>query len=109
MKAGAGLESLRAALLRPVFPLYPGRKSCPLSAPVAPGIIDAEDAETALRQVELPPWYPTRSRVARVLHTEDGPAGHRELRHDAALDRKRWHFTTRDVWTRAVDIRPEAS
>lgn len=30
------LQSLHSALLRPVFPLYLGRKACPLGAPLAP-------------------------------------------------------------------------
>lgn len=37
--AGVTLEALHAALLTPRFPLYLGRKSCPLALPLAPRLI----------------------------------------------------------------------
>ncbi len=42
------LEQCRAALLRPAFPLYLGRKSCPPGAPLAPKIVQAETWRAAL-------------------------------------------------------------
>lgn len=104
---GSGLDGLRHALERPVFQLYMGRKSCPLSAPVAPRIVDAPDPETALVQVQLPPWCPAQARVARMMYSDDGPAEHSEIRHDAPLDRQRWHFAAREVNVRAVTVHPE--
>lgn len=105
---GAGLPELAAALEHPVFTLYLGRKSCPLSSPVAPRIIQALDVEAALAEVRLPPWYPLASRVARMLYADNGPAERIEPRHDTPIDRTRWHFAARAVSSRAVDIRPEA-
>lgn len=104
--AGDGLPDLVAALERPVFQLYLGRKSCPLSAPVAPRIVAADSPETALRHVQLPPWAPRAAR-AMVLYADTGPAERFETRHDVALDRARWHFAPRQVAVRMVDIRPE--
>lgn len=102
---GPGLAALAAALERPVFPLYLGRKSCPLSAPVAPRIVQADTPEAALAQAILPPWH--RGARAQVLYADDGPHERQETRHDAALDRQRWHFAARAVSVRSVTIQPE--
>lgn len=101
---GTGLEALRAALERPVFHLYLGRKSCPLSAPLAPRIVTADSAEAALAHLRLPPWH--QGAVARLLQTEDGAADQLQTRHDAPRDRLRWHFGARQVGLRTVEIRP---
>lgn len=45
------LDQLQAALLEPVFPLYLGRKSCPLSLPLAPRLVKAPSLVRALAQV----------------------------------------------------------
>jgi CRISPR system Cascade subunit CasD len=42
------LETMQAALLRPRYPLYLGRKSCPLAAPLAPRMIQAGQLREAL-------------------------------------------------------------
>ena len=101
---GEGLVQLAEALERPVFQLYLGRKSCPLSAPLAPQLVEAESPEAALAHLRLPPWH--RGAVARILFAADGPADRIETRHDAALDRGRWHFAARPVHVRAVEIAP---
>lgn len=44
------VEELRDALLRPVFPLYLGRKSCPPALPLAPAVIEAQDLAQALTE-----------------------------------------------------------
>jgi CRISPR system Cascade subunit CasD len=103
---GQGLQALADALRHPVFSLYLGRKSCPLSAPVAPRVVEAASAEAALAQVQVPLWH--KGDVARLLYAEDSATGQTETRHDAPLDRQRWHFSARAVASRAVDIRPEA-
>ncbi|TAN10226.1 MAG: type I-E CRISPR-associated protein Cas5/CasD [Burkholderiaceae bacterium] len=104
------LRDLRQALMRPVFTLYLGRKSCPLAAPLAPRIVAADDPGAALAQVVLPPW---RGRtVARRMLADSGmvdaPA-HRERRNDVAVDRRRWHFTAREVAVERVHIQPEVA
>lgn len=108
--AGEGLPALAAALDRPAFHLYLGRKACPLAAPLHPQIVQAETPEAALGRLRLPPWASGAS--ARTLYADDGlpgPAPERvETRHDAALDRRAWHFAPREVAVRAVHISPEA-
>jgi CRISPR system Cascade subunit CasD len=42
------LARLAAALRRPVFTLYLGRKSCPLALPLGPRVVEAENARAAL-------------------------------------------------------------
>lgn len=42
------LEQLQQALKHPVFTLYLGRKSCPLSLPLSPSIVTADNVKAAL-------------------------------------------------------------
>lgn len=105
--AGEGLPALAEALGRPCFHLYLGRKACPLSAPLAPKLVAAETPEAALVHIMLPPWH--ANAVARVLYAEDGVAERVETRHDTPLDRRLWHFATRNVCMRRVEIRPETA
>ncbi len=102
------LEPLCAALKRPVFPLYLGRKSCPLSSPLDPQIVEADSAEAALRQLRLPPWH--QGAVARMMACDgfDG-APQQVQRHDIATDRQRWHFSARQVALVPVKIAPEVA
>lgn len=103
--AGESLELLRDALLAPQFTLYLGRKSCPLSAPLCPRLVDAPTPEKALQSVQLPQWQ--ASAHADLLLTEANENDDRvEVFHDAPLDRRRWHFAPRKVALRTVDIRP---
>lgn len=44
------LDDLRAALLTPVFVPYLGRKACPLEAPMAPQLLDADSVLAAMTQ-----------------------------------------------------------
>ncbi len=109
--SGGDLARLRAALERPGFHLYLGRKACPLSAPVAARIVTAKDAAAALRYLMLPPWH--QGAVAQVLHADCGmmsvPPQRVEQRHDIPLDRRKWHFSARDVQVHQVEIRPGAA
>lgn len=108
--AGAGLAALARALERPAFHLYLGRKACPLNAPLDPRIVEAADPVEALAQLRLPPWWPEADRTARILHSDPGlfgperPATQVQTRHDAPLDRRKWHFAPRAVETRSVLI-----
>lgn len=47
--AGHTLEQIAAALRRPKFLLYLGRKSCPLAAPLHPVVLDAATVNDAMR------------------------------------------------------------
>lgn len=78
---GEGLEAVRAALLHPVFTLSLGRKSCPLSAPLAPRIVAAPDAATALAGMALPPWL-GGARAQIIATEEDIPEARVEFRQD---------------------------
>lgn len=108
------LAELAAALERPRFVLYFGRKACPLGSPPQPRLIEAADLDAAFADYDR--QRPTeierrlRRRVCRPrpvgrLHLEAGDArllGDRfrplriERRRDRLLSRRRWQFTLRE-------------
>ena len=95
------LTDLEEALRHPRFTLYLGRKSCPLSAPVKPQILDAEDPVEALRAADFPKWH-RGSAEPRFIASEwpADMAGFQETtewRHDEPLDRRQWHFAARQL------------
>jgi CRISPR system Cascade subunit CasD len=94
---GAGLEPLAIALNAPVFTLYLGRKSCPLAAPPGARVVQAENAEAALKSIILPPWRTDARLHSLIVEDEAG-----EIVHDCAIDRTRWHFAPRRVTARPV-------
>lgn len=102
---GQGLEALVRALRHPVFPLYLGRKSCPLSAPMNPQIVTADGAEAALGQLVLPPWCAGAAASVMACDRRDDALQNIQ-RHDIAIDRVRWHFAPRDVSLVPVEIAP---
>lgn len=93
---GAPLAPLEAALRRPVFTLYLGRKSCPLSAAPRPRIVPAAGPVEALGQAALPDFRPP-ARLKLVVSDEDLGGGWIERRNDVPLDREGWHFTSREA------------
>jgi len=103
------LSVLKAALERPHFTLYLGRKSCPLSAPTWPRIVEADGPAEALNQLVLPPWH--KGKVASLLAADEGVlVGNRiEQRNDIPIDRAHWHFAPRNVMLANVHIAPEAT
>jgi CRISPR system Cascade subunit CasD len=104
---GGPLEHIRDALHQPTYTLYLGRKSCPLSAPVAAKLIDAATAEEAISKVQVPGWR--KKIVATQLITDaDATDKYVEVRHDKAIDRDRWHFEPRKVAFRPIKITLEA-
>ncbi len=106
---GDGLAHVQAALRRPAFTLYLGRKSCPLAAPLNPRLLSAPDAATALaRGQELPPWR-SGARAALLATEEDLPATRHETRHDRPTDRIAWHFAPRTVRMVTCDIAPRTA
>lgn len=94
---GLEMSRFRDALLQPVFTLYLGRKSCPLSAPPAPRLVEADDATLALASAQLPSFRPALPPLAIY---SDAPSENAriERRNDVAIDRQLWHFTSRDVY-----------
>lgn len=114
---GADLDTLSRALTHPVFTLYLGRKSCPLSAPLGPKLVTADTPQAALAHVQLPDWLRKdrfgQPRVATRMavdaaHAPEG-AGLIEYRHDRPIDRQLWHFAPRRVALCPVHIQPQES
>lgn len=95
------LETLREAFLRPRFMLFAGRKSCPLAAPLAPSIAEAEDVEEVFRTHALRIETPGFAEKGGALAIDDRlprlarNAGRRHLRNDEPGDRLCWHFSSR--------------
>lgn len=89
------LEGLQAALLRPVYPVYLGRRSCPPTRRLVLGIRDS-DLEQALR---VEPWHAsewyrrTRPAEVRLPLTLDAP---RAVRGDEVIADHPVSFDPRD-------------
>lgn len=105
--AALTLEALRRAFEEPCFTLYLGRKSCPLSHPLAPRLTTTDSVITAFRAqfdaVAKTVAQPrVRLRQISVEDPADGPASNRprlHLRNDDPRDRsKRWTFGNREEW-----------
>jgi CRISPR system Cascade subunit CasD len=102
---GGELAPLAEGLKHPGFALYLGRKSCTLSAPPAPQIVSAAGPDGALAQLRLPPWRGSLSATTLFMDSDGGEnSGRVEVRHDRAIDRRRWHFASRKVAIRQVSI-----
>ncbi len=120
-QAGKDLKHLAEALRYPVYPLYLGRKSCPLALPVDPKVIQANGLLHAFQSVQFPsladmgrtrefdkPW-PSGSdqwmfRLGQVRYyweegMESGMAASFEtMRTDQPVSRSRWQFERRKEW-----------
>lgn len=110
--APVSLIDLRSALLRPQFALYLGRKSCPLSLPLGPEIITANDLLAALASYRPPEPAGLQGPISAILNSKNTPMLlawedcvvptsrlrplHMERRRDTPSNRVRWHFTERD-------------
>jgi len=105
------LETLKDALEKPRFTLWLGRKSCPLSLPLAPRIVEAtsmldalrqsgasltEKQEEMLRRAASRPGDNPYAAIDAALPIAGTNTPHRlERINDQPLDRRRWHFTSR--------------
>ena len=95
------VQQLVAALAKPVFTLYLGRKSCPLAMPLQPQVINAATLREALESV--PPVEELSSIVLKgdaMVFWEDDTASGLErqqviTRRDEPRSRKRWQFSER--------------
>lgn len=97
---GEGTEEVRNALICPRFTLYLGRKSCPLSAPAAPKVVQATNPVEALARIHLPPFLEDLldpKSPLMVVSEEPLDGGRAEIRWDEPLDRVSWHFGPRRV------------
>ena len=106
---GEGLEEIAAALRKPYFMLYLGRKSCPLSAPPDPQIVQADTVDEALEQLKIPAWLARHVGCAENVMVVGKEGSQRDLVHDVPLDRQRWHFAAREVGIRHVAWPRESS
>lgn len=113
------LQELKQALESPRFHLYLGRKSCPLAAPLAPQLIQADNFRQALDNyrlgellIDAPEWsndqrwlandqlthYYWEGNMSDFSANEDGfdPQQVQTLkRYDKSLSRVRWQFQPR--------------
>lgn len=101
------LEALEEALKRPYYPLFLGRKSCPLAAPLAPRRVPAETLRAALDS-DFEPILPGEKRLlwlpadviyyweggAKCLDGEDHGVESNDV-WDQPLNRRRWQFGSR--------------
>ena len=100
------LMALQAALLRPAYVLYVGRKGCPLGLPLGPMLIEADGPETAL-QVRASAATVPEQELRRSLHAITGAVAmdaaaadptrvlRVEQKRDALASRARWQFGLR--------------
>lgn len=104
------LELLLKALLQPTFTLYFGRKSCPLSAPLVPKLVQASAFTDALNELVLPPWLDHEVASHIVLDSEltENTEGRIEWHHDRPIDRQAWHFSSNKVVVVQSEVRPNA-
>lgn len=101
-RAGARwpLAELAAAMRQPRFVPFLGRKSCPLSLPMAPQLHAAADMPAALAEraasQRFLPRPPAGFRRYLAVEAAKGTAAPRiEYRRDEPLDRRRWQFDLR--------------
>lgn len=109
--APRSLAELAAALRRPRFVLYLGRKSCPPAAPLAPQVLAAESALAALRAWLLAQAEhdgsgepPALRRLAWADGVEAGVAADLSMpRKDRVIRRRGWQFGDRTEHVALLD------
>lgn len=107
-EAEVTLETLRDALLAPHFPLYLGRKSCPLALPLAPRLIEGSLSDVLLRAQQemvididkewLPHEFIMLTKGAGTCYWDDPQEASLACREQRRgryqpLSRQRWQFT----------------
>ena len=101
------LEDIAKSLKRPVFPLYLGRKSCPIANPLNPGIVMASGPVEALKNIKVEHWLCTErwseeERDRQLVYSDpiedhEIPTMTMQLPNDP-LNRLIWTFGKRTVW-----------
>lgn len=110
------LEKLAAALQRPAFIPFLGRKSCPTALPFNPQIVSADDAPTALAavSVRLPGnMRPPNGNGSGTFFWESAlPVGALDaaqsvLRRDDPVSRRRWQYDERIEFRAKLPVIPD--
>lgn len=100
------LDVIAEALRMPVFTLFLGRRACPIGAPLAPRLIEADTGPAALiAAYPMPNSDGTSVRHAAEATEDLGPsnaARQRNRRTDLPLDRATWTFATREEWVEDI-------
>ncbi len=113
------IEDIRDALLKPVYHLYLGRKSCPPALPLHPQLIESKDIKSALDKAAFPLvssvtassekqrdyFERSEQRIfekSHILYHWEKDAGQgldytqKTVCYDFPLSRKRWQFAPRE-------------
>jgi CRISPR system Cascade subunit CasD len=97
------LAQLAAALAKPVFTLYLGRKSCPLALPLQSQVVQASNLRKAFHSARFEdtiflkslPGSETVNVYWDGAETNGYTAVHTIERRDSPLSRRRWQFAVR--------------
>ncbi len=101
------LKTCRQALLHPVWPLYLGRKSCPLGLPMKPAIVEANHLKAAFEQLSSENMTCLPIEAHNSVYWEDGfESGFDDAQDHKTFTRRdrpdyrsndpqRWHFSDR--------------
>ena len=93
------LTQVADALRAPEYVLYAGRKSCPVSAPLAPDVVRASCPPAAVSTVPVPDWLPQSARGPVTCDPfRDGVPDRIEFGPVEPIDRTLWHFGQGEVW-----------
>ena len=110
------LDQLKSALLKPVFVLSLGRKSCPLALPLQPKIVQGEMLKNAL-DTPFPPltrslkedalWLGANGRVTYFWEGDKSAIEHSSVltTHpwDEPVNRARWQFKQNEMYQLSVE------
>ncbi len=116
------LSTLRARLLAPEFPLYLGRKSCPVALPLNPKLIETANLEDCFagytfQEAARLIWPHDECRPSRLPEDQamlfweadaETTLAHEEIhtRRDLPVSRRRWQFATRQERRAHLGSRP---
>jgi CRISPR system Cascade subunit CasD len=97
------LPDLSAKLREPEFPLYLGRKSCPLGLPLEPQIQPAQNIKEAFAMARFGfadelKGLMEKSEIIRYYTEEKQIKGMKQSRRDQPVNKERWQFADRDEY-----------
>lgn len=93
------LDDIQTALKAPAFVPYLGRKSCPVSHPLAPVMVTAANSVEVFDHVAPPSVPNLPQRPLRVTTDEAGQGDRVDWLMDDPVDRELWHFARRAAHT----------